>query len=345
MKKVKAFGEIMLRLSPPQYQTMAQATHFDCQFGGSELNVLSTLAQLGHLVSMVSAIPDNDVGRMAESFLFAHQIGQEHIVKSGERLGIYYYQKGFSLRSSRVLYDRKYSSFYESTMTNYDIEEICKNMSWLHISGITVALNSEIYQIAITLMTKAKEKGIPISFDLNYRESLWDSFEDAREKLSPFIKLADICIGLEPVSLLTDEGVDLKDKLKLTRAYQDKHTLLLVLKEMAQRYALNYIAFTQREFGATNEYLLKAYLYDGVNHVLHETNQETIQVLDRVGTGDAFTAGVIYGMLEKKPLAEVLDIAMASFKFKHTIEGDINIISKSDIAQLMHNKGAQDIKR
>ncbi|MGT2755563.1 sugar kinase [Streptococcus ovuberis] len=344
MSKIIAFGEMMLRLSPPQHQTLTQATTLDCQFGGSELNVLSTLGQLGYSVSLVSAIPENDVGHMAESFLFTHQIGQEYMVKSGERLGIYYYQKGFSLRSSRVLYDRKYSAFYESKLSDYDLEAICEDMGWLHISGITVALNPEIYAIALALMTRAKAKGIPISFDLNYRESLWESFEEARIALSKLVALADVCIGLEPLSLPTREGRDLKDVLGFTRPYRNRELLEQVLKETADRYALKTIAFTEREIGATNEYILKAYLYDGENHQLYETDRESIQVLDRVGTGDAFTAGIIYGLLEGLPNQAVLETAMASFKFKHTIEGDINIVTKKDIDQLM-SKGAQDIKR
>ncbi|MBK0347161.1 sugar kinase [Aerococcaceae bacterium zg-ZJ1578] len=342
--KIVAFGEIMLRLSPPQHQTMTQAQSFDCQFGGSELNVLSTLGQLGYSVSLVSAIPNNDLGLMAESFLFTHQIGQEYLVKKGERLGLYYYQKGFSLRSSRVLYDRKYSAFYESELEDYDIDAICKDMDWLHISGITVAINPEMYRIAYVLMVKAKEKGIPVSFDLNYRESLWESFQQAREELSKLVALADVCIGVEPISLMTASGVDLKDELGLTRPYRNKDVLLEVLREIAKCYNLQTIAFTEREIGATNEYVLKAFIYDGKNHVLYESDRESIQVLDRVGTGDAYTAGVIYGLLEQKDLQEVLEIAMACFKFKHTIEGDINIVTKNDIEQLM-NKGNFDIKR
>ncbi|WP_438477964.1 sugar kinase [Streptococcus pluranimalium] len=343
-KKVVAFGEIMLRLSPPQHQTLTQATQLDCQFGGSELNVLSTLGQLGHTVSLVSAIPDNDLGHMAESFLFAHQIGQEHLVKSGDRLGIYFYQKGFSLRNSRVLYDRKFSSFYESQLSDYDLEAIVEDMDWLHVSGITVALNPNIYTVALALMTKAKEKNIPISFDLNYRESLWDSFQQARDDLSKLVALADVCIGIEPVSLLTDKGGDLKDELGLKRPYKNREVLLTVLETMADQYGLKYIAFTEREIGATNEYLLKAYLYDAQEVILHETDREAIQVLDRVGTGDAYTAGIIYGLLENVSVPEVLEVGMASFKFKHTIEGDVNIVTKGDIEQFM-KKGDLDIKR
>ncbi len=342
--KVIGLGEILLRLSPPNYQTLTQATSLDCQFGGSELNVLSTIGQLGYPVAIVSAIPDNDLGHMAETFLFTHQIDQDYLAKRGDRLGIYYYQKGFSLRNSRVTYDRKHSAFYESSLEDYDLTAIVADMAWLHISGITVALNQKIYQLSYELMKRAKEKGIPISFDLNYRESLWESFEQARKKLATLLALADICIGLEPVDLLTEDGQDLKDKVGLTRPYQDRDVLSLVLNEMAEQFDLSYIAFTEREIGPTNEYALKAYLYDSSRHVLHETNREVIQVLDRVGTGDAFTAGIIYGLLEKKKAREVLATAMASFKFKHTIEGDINIVSRSDIEQLMSDR-TYDIKR
>lgn len=344
MKKVLAFGEILLRLSPPQYQTLTQATSLDCQFGGSELNVLATLAQLGHQVSLVSAIPDNDLGVMAENFLFTHQIDQEFLVKKGERLGLYYYQKGFSLRTSRVTYDRKHSAFYDSGAEDYDIEAILNQAKWLHVSGITVALNSRVFELSYQLMLAARERGIPVSFDLNYRESLWASFENAREALSQLMPLADVCIGLEPLSLLAASGADLKDEIGFSRPYHDKEKLLLVLRKMADTYGLKTIAFTEREIGATNEYFLKAFVYDGQQHVLYETDQEAIQVLDRVGTGDAYTAGIIYGLLEKNDLPEVLEIAMASFKFKHTIEGDINIVSKQDIQQLM-SKDSTDIKR
>ena len=344
MTKIVAFGEIMLRLSPPQHQTLTQANKLDCQFGGSELNVLSTLGQLGHQVSLVSAIPDNDVGHMAESFLFSHQIGQEHLVKTGDRLGIYYYQKGFSLRSSRVLYDRKHSSFYDSKISDYNLDAIVEDMEWLHISGITVALNPDIYAISLAIMTKAKEKNIPISFDLNYRESLWDSFQEARNQLSKLVSLADVCIGIEPISLLSDSGTDLKDDLGLARPYNDRESLLKVLAAMTKEYGLKYVAFTEREIGATNEYLLKAYLYDASESQLYETDREAIQVLDRVGTGDAYTAGIIYGLIENVTVIETLELGMACFKFKHTIEGDINIVTKKDIEAFM-TKGDLDIKR
>lgn len=341
MKKVVSLGEILLRLSPPQYQTLTQANQLDCQFGGSELNVLATLAQLGHQVSLISVIPDNDLGRMTEQFLFSKQIGQDYILRKGHRLGLYFYQKGFSLRASRVTYDRKYSAFWESKLADFDFAKVFDGADWFHISGITPALTSDLYDLTYFLMEKAQGLGVKISFDLNFRASLWDSFQDAREKLSPLLKLADVCIGLEPIDLAGQEG-DLKDELGLTRPYKDQELLKQVLKELAECYQLESIAFTQRESTHTNEYQLKAFLYqDGQ---LYKTEKAGIQVLDRVGTGDAFTAGLIHGLLNQSPAQLVLDTAMACFKFKHTIEGDINVVTKHDIEQLLYQE-SHEIKR
>ncbi|HEL1675953.1 TPA: PfkB family carbohydrate kinase [Streptococcus suis] len=342
MKKILAFGEVLLRLSPPQYQTLTQASSLECQFGGSELNVLASLAQLGHSVELVTALPKNEVGKMAEHFLFARQIGQKYVIRKEGRLGLYYYQKGFSLRPSQVTYDRDYSAFSLSKEEDYDLEGMFDGVNWFHVSGITVALNPDIYRLAFRLMEIAKAQGVKVSFDLNYRESLWSSFEEAREKLSPFVQLADICFGLEPIQLFNESGKDVKDELGLKRPYENKEVLLAVVKGLAETYSLQSLAFTQREMTYNNEYLLKAYLYqDGM---LYETEKESIQVLDRVGTGDAFTAGIILGYLQEKSPREILDLGMASFQFKHTIEGDVNIISQSDI-DLLLKKGSREIKR
>ncbi|VNL77325.1 ribokinase family sugar kinase [Streptococcus pneumoniae] len=303
---------------------------------------MASLAQLGHSVELVTALPRNEVGKMAEHFLFARQIGQKYLIRKEGRLGLYYYQKGFSLRPSQVTYDRDYSAFSLSREEDYDLEGIFEDVDWFHVSGITVALNPVIRQLAFRLMEMAKEQGIKVSFDLNYRESLWSSFEEAREKLSPFVGLADICFGLEPIQLLNESGKDMKDELGLKRSYENREILLSVVKALAETYSLQSIAFTQREMTYNNEYLLKAYLYqDGV---LYETEKESIQVLDRVGTGDAFTAGIILGYLQEKSPQEVVDLGMASFQFKHTIEGDVNVISQSDI-DLLLKKGSREIKR
>ncbi|MBF0778680.1 sugar kinase [Streptococcus cuniculi] len=342
MKKIIGLGEILLRLSPPNYQTIVQASHLECQFGGSELNVLATLAQLGHATSLISAIPDTEVGKMAEHFLFARQICQDYIIKRAGRLGLYYYQKGFSVRASQVIYDRDFSSFSQSRYKDYPLEGVFDQVDWFHVSGITAALNEETYELTYRLMSLAREKGVKVSLDLNYRASLWTSFQEARERLAPLVQLANVCIGLEPILLLDEQGRDLKDVVQLKRPYQDRAALLTVLEALNERYQLDAIAFTQREMGYSNEYQLKAFLYQ--EGILYETETETIQVLDRVGTGDAFTAGIIHGCVKGLASQTVLEIAMASFVFKHTIEGDVNVITPSDIEGLLAHD-SHEIKR
>lgn len=339
--KIVSLGEILLRLSPPNYQTLNQSMQLDCQFGGSELNVLATLAQLGHQVSLLSAVPDNDLGRMTEQFLFSKQIGHDRMIRKGERLGLYFYQKGFSVRSSRVTYDRKYSAFWESQLKDYCFDDVFKDADWFHVSGITPALTEEMYEMTHFLMEKAKREGLTISFDLNFRESLWESFQEAREKLSILVKLADVCIGIEPL-MLPGNQTDLKDELGLKRPYDDLSLLKQVVIKLAQEYNLKTIAFTQREMDHTSVIQVTAYLYH--QGEFYKTAKNGIQVLDRVGTGDAFTAGLIYGLLETKNAHDILATAMACFKYKHTIEGDINIMTKHDIEMLI-TSDEFDIKR
>lgn len=341
MAKIISLGEVLLRLSPPQYHTLMQANHLKCQFGGSELNVLASLAQLGYHVGLVSALPDNDLGKMASQFILSQQISPAAIIKKEGRLGIYYYEQGFSVRTNKVIYDRNYSSFWESTLSDYDFTSIFKGVDWFHVSGITPALTKDLYEVTRFLMTKAKEGGVKVSIDLNFRESLWSSFQEAREQLSPLLGLLDVCFGLEPI-YLAGESEDLKDELGLSRPYLDIELLEKITQKIVQEYGLDYIAFTQREMEYTNQYMLKSYLYH--NNMLYQTDKTGVEVLDCVGTGDAFAAGLIHALLEKETPQRALEIAMATFKYKHTIQGDINIMTRDDIAYLIE-KETNDIKR
>ncbi len=258
------------------------------------------------------------------------------------RLGVYYYQKGFSVRSSQIIYDRTNSVFAQSTATDYNLDSIFEEIDWFHVSGITVALNPSLYQLTMDLMKQAKKREVKVSFDLNYRESLWNSFGEARTQLTPFVGLADICFGLEPIELLTEDGKDLKDQLDLQRPYENREVLLQVLEKISQTYSVDSIAFTQREIKDANEHHLKGYLYQ--EGQLHETDSRTIRVLDRVGTGDAFTAGIIAGYLAEEAPREILDKGMASFLFKHSITGDFGIVSSSALTAIATDQ-SYDIQR
>lgn len=339
--KVIGLGEILWRISPPNHLLFSQTEQLQGQFGGAELNVLSGLANLGYETAMVTTLPDNNIGQACHQFLRRYGVGTEAIRFHGQRLGLYFYERGFGIRPSRITYDRADSAFAQSTFADYDWEKIFQDADWLHVSGITVALNPGLYELTLAAMKKAKALGVGISFDLNYRARLWPSFEAARQGLSPFVDLADICIGLEPVSLPDETGRDKKDVLKLTRPYQDRAVLLQAAEALCQQYTLQALAFTQRELVGMN-YRLKAYLYqDGQ---LYETETVETAAVDRVGTGDAFAAGLIFGHLEGRAGQAMLDTALASFVYKHTIDGDINLLTRSQLDQILTHQ-AQEISR
>lgn len=342
MKKVLSIGEVLLRLSPPHYQTLQQTGMFDIQFGGSELNVLTVLRQLGHEVELLTGIPENELGHMAEQSLLSQRIGQSYLVRKPGRMGLYYYQKGYSLRPSRIIYDREYSVFSQLNRLDFNLDNVFDQVDWFHVSGITIALSSQVAELTLHLMRQAKSLHIPISLDLNYRENLWNSFQEAREVLADFVELADVCFGLEPIHLGSDSGEDFKDLLGFKRPYKDKKLLLQVLNEISQVYDLKSIAFTEREQTYNNAYCLRGYLYE--EGQLYESPKKQIQVLDRVGSGDAFTAGILHGYLENRIPTEILEIGMASFVWKHTIEGDLSQFSSLEL-QAMLREDSFEIKR
>lgn len=339
--KVIGLGEVLWRLTPPDSLLLSQATSLQSQFGGAEFNVLGTLSHLGHETALVTALPANSIGQACQQFIRQQGVGCQYLVQQGERLGFYLYERGFGLRPSRITYDRAQSAFALSHFEDYDWEVIFKGADWLHVSGITVALSDNVYELSLRALQLAKDKGLGISVDLNYRESLWGSFEEARQRLAPIVALADTCFGLEPVTLPDGQGADLKDSLGLSRPYEDRQVLLDVLAAMAEQYRLDSIAFTGRQLSALG-YQLKGYLYR--EGQLYETLTHETPALDRVGTGDAFAAGLLYGRFEGLSNQEQLDTAMASFVYKHSVEGDINLITPAHLAALRLS-GASEITR
>lgn len=280
MKKVVTLGEIMLRLSAPNYQKIVQAQSFDAVYGG-------------------------------------------------ERLGIYFFEKGYSIRSSKVYYDRKNSAFAMSKVEEYDFDTIFADADWFHISGITPALNEELFQLTKKALEMAKEKGLTTSCDLNYRSALW-SFEQAREKMTELIKYVDVCIGIEPLTLLGEDGKDIKDQLPEEPSMED---YLAIMKQLHERYGIRYVAMTKRDHVSVNCNRLKAYLYDG--RELYQSTEVEVDIIDRVGTGDAFSAGIIYSLISEYKPQDAVEFATGCFALKHTIERDANLIPISDVEKYM----------
>ena len=291
MKKVVTMGEIMLRLSSPSYQEIEQAQSFDVNYGGGEANVAISLSRLGLNSSFVSKLPNNSLGYSANQFLNRFGVKTDQMIFGGDRLGIYFLEKGYSIRSSKIIYDRKDSAFATSKVDEYDFEKIFAEADWFHISGITPALNEEIFQLTKKALASAKQLGLTTSCDLNFRSSLW-SFENAREKMTELIKDVDVCIGVEPLQLLDEEGKDLKDYLPEHPCVDDYKE---IIKELHKRYDIKYLAMTFREHLSVNKNRLKTVLSDGND--FYESAEIEIDIVDRVGTGDAFSAGIIYSLI------------------------------------------------
>lgn len=329
MKKVVTLGEIMLRLSAPNYQKIVQANSFDAVYGGGEANVAVSLAKFGLSSSFVTKLPQNAIGTSAEQQLNRFGVMTNHVLHGGERLGIYFLEKGYSIRPTKVYYDRKYSAFAMSKADEYDFDSIFADADWFHISGITPALNDDLFALTKKALIAAKEKGLTTSCDLNYRSALW-SFEKAREKMTELIEFVDVCIGIEPLILLDAAGEEMKDKLPEHPSIDD---YAVIMEQLRKQYGIKYVAMTKREHVSVNCNKLQAYLFDGSK--VHQSTEVEVDIIDRVGTGDAFSAGIIYSLISGFEPQQAVEFATGCFALKHTIEGDANLIPISDVEKYM----------
>ncbi|WP_338471864.1 sugar kinase [Niallia sp. XMNu-256] len=330
MKKVVTLGEIMLRLAAPDYQKIVQAQSFDAIYGGGEANVAISLAKFGLDSSFVTKLPKNAIGTSAEQQLNRFGVKTDHVIHGGDRLGIYFLENGYSIRPSKVYYDRKYSAFAESKVEEYDFDAIFADADWFHISGITPALNDELFLLTKTALSAAKKKGLKTSCDLNYRSSLW-SFEDARKKMSELVSNVDLCIGIEPLQLLDENGDEIKDHLPENPNIDD---YLKVMNEMKRQFGIEYVAMTKRSHLSVNRNRLQAFLFDGQE--IYQSSTVEVDIIDRVGTGDAFSAGMIYSLINNFEPKKAVEFGLGCFALKHTVKGDANLVPISDIENFMN---------
>ncbi|KKK34927.1 hypothetical protein WN59_04550 [Salinicoccus sediminis] len=316
MMRFITFGEIMMRLSTEAADTFKTAGHFNINIGGSEMNVAMSLAASGVDVSMITSLPDNGFGRRTVSMLKSNDIETEHINLQGQRMGTYFLEKGFNVRGSSVIYDRKYSSLEQSTRADYAFDKAFEGYDWFHFSGITPALNTEMQAVLMDALEAAKARGMKISADLNFRGNLW-SFEEARKTMTKFVKYCDVIFGYEPLELIED-GKEIKDGLERN---PDADTLKPILERIHKEYGVSHIAFTQRTVVHSNRNVIKGMISTG--GAIHETDAYEVEILDRIGTGDAFTAGVIHGLMDAEmSYADTLQNALGNMLYKHTISGD-----------------------
>ena len=319
MKKIVAFGEALMRLSPPNYQRFLQARNFDINYGGAEANVALALANLGYDSYYVTKVPDNGLGHAAINSIRQFGVNTKYVVYGGDKLGLYFLETGSSVRASNVIYDRKNPAISSAKSEDFDWDEIFTDKDIFLVTGITPAISDNLAQITEEALKKAKEKNLEIVIDVNYRAKMWD-LKKANQVMTKLLPYADIVIGFTPDILLEiDQNLD-----------PDEHVNLL--KRMVETYDLKIAASTFRTSHSANHNSLKAKLYDGKN--LYTSKEYEFDIVDRVGGGDSFTTGLISGILDEKPIQEALEFATATSVWKHTIPGDANIVSKEEIENL-----------
>ncbi len=335
--KFITIGELLMRLSPPNYEKIRTTNSFVVNFGGAEANVAVSLANLGIDSTVFTVVPNNDIGKSALRYLKSNDVHTSPIILSGERMGIYYLEEGVAVRASQVIYDRKHSAFAEYDYNSLDMRSILKDYDWLHLSGITPALSDNCEILIEQALYAAKQLGMTVSFDCNYRSKLW-SFDEARDIISRYLPYVDILIGIEPLHLMDENGHDLKDGLSLQPDYdaQDR-----IFKELAARFPFKAIARHVRYVHSGSENSLKAYLY--YQGKTYESDLFRFTILDRVGGGDAFSSGLIFALMDNMNPQDTINFAVASSVMKHSIRGDTNITDKESILRLMNQ--TYDIQR
>ena len=348
-QKFITFGEIMLRLTPPNYGKIRVSNSFEASYGGSEANIALALANLGVDSTFFTVVPNNSLGKSAVRMLRSNDVHCTPIILSTpeetptHRLGTYYLETGYGIRPSKVTYDRKNSAITEFDFGQVDLDILLEGFQWLHLSGITPALSPNCAQFILDCMKKAREKGLTVSFDGNFRSKLW-SWEEARDFCTQCLPYVDVLLGIEPYHLWKDEDNhakgDWKDGIPLQPAYEQQDE---VFQHFVERYPnLKCIARHVRYAHTGSENSLMAFMwYQG--HTF-ESKLFTFNILDRVGGGDAFASGLIYAMMSNYKPMDMVNFAVASSVIKHTIHGDGNIIDDVESIRSLMNMN-YDIKR
>lgn len=323
---VVCFGELMLRLSPPGDERFLQSPGFRTWFGGSEANVALGLAHLGTPSVMVTALPMNPIGDAALSAIRSEGVETRHIVRSGNRMGIYYVERGADIRPMRVVYDRAHSSFAQITPSSLNWDAILDGASWLHLSGITPSLGDGPAAAALDAARVARARGVKVSLDLNYRPALWTN-RDPVPHVRPVAESCDLLVGNAGAvqAMLGLEMPTGSDEASWHDAARRVHATL----------GCAMVAFTRRDSSRASVHHWSTVLFDGDANQFHASRAWTVQVVDRVGGGDSFVAGFLHARLLGRTSAQALEFATAASAFKLTIAGDFNRASTAEVDRLL----------
>lgn len=310
MKDLITLGEILLRLSTKDNDRINQATSFDIHYGGGEANVAIALSNLGLSTEYITTLPKNKLGDSAINELRKYGVETSNIIRSGNKIGMYFLELGASIRGSEIIYDRANSSMALSKEEDYDFKSLLEGYRILHISGITPTLSDSCFKVTMKAIKAAKELGVKVSFDLNYRKQIC-TYEQAKEYFNEIMPLVDICIGTFEFS---------NEHLELMKGTVTKETLKVIAKDILKAFNCQCIMGSFRESHSASKNSLEAFIYDGES--CFESSKYTVEIVDRVGTGDALASGFLYSLLTDKNYDEAIDFANAAFAYKHTIKGD-----------------------
>ncbi|ADG83097.1 PfkB domain-containing protein [Thermincola ferriacetica] len=339
-KKVVTFGEIMLRLSTPGYQRFVQAESFDVTYGGGESNVAVSLANFGEDAYFVTKVPDNPIGQSAINHLRRFGVKTDYIARGGERLGIYFLETGASQRPSKVVYDRANSAIATAVEGDFDWQQIFSGAAWFHFTGITPALSDSAARLTLAAARVAKEMGLTVSCDLNYRKKLW-STEKARQVMTELMQYVDVAIGneedAEKVFGIKADNTDITSGELSREGYKD------VARKLAEKFGFKYVAITLRESYSASDNGWSGMLYDGKDYYF--SRKYNIRIVDRVGGGDSFVGGLLYALLNDYTPEDAVNFAAAASCLKHTILGDFNHVTVEEVKNLMSGDGSGRVQR
>ena len=340
MKKVVTFGEIMLRLNPPLYERFVQATKFDCTYSGAEANVAVSLANYGLDAAFVTKLPSHEIGQSAINSLRKYGVDTSKIVRGGDRIGVYFVEKGASQRASKVIYDRANSAIATAKRSDFDWDSIFEGVEWFHFTGITPALSDEAALLCEDACKAAKAKNITISCDLNYRNKLW-SKERAGEVMSKLCAYVDYCIANEE-DAKDVFGIE-ADNTDIYGGKLDRNGYISVAKKLTDKFSFKGVAITLRESKSANDNDWSGMLYTGGE--AYFSKKYSIHIVDRVGGGDSFGGGLIYSLISGYTPQGAIEFAVAASCLKHSIEGDFNLMSKAEVERLAGGDASGRVQR
>ena len=343
MSKIITMGEIMLRLSTPNNEKFIQADELDINYGGGEANVAVSLANYGHDAEFITAVPDNPIGMCAIAALRKYGVETKHIAKCGERLGIYFLETGAAMRASNVVYDRAHSSIATAEASNFNFDEIFEGADWFHFTGITPAVSDLAASVTEVALKAAKKHNVTVSCDLNFRKKLWSS-EKAQKVMTGLMKYVDVCIGNEEDA---EKVLGFKPgNTDVTKGDLELSGYIDIFGRMIDQFGFRYVISSLRESHSASNNDWSACIMDGKTKEFYHSRKYSINpIVDRVGGGDSFAGGLICALCDGKDFKAALEFAVAASALKHTIPGDFNLVTRSDVETLAGGDASGRVQR